>query len=80
MYCFMSDVTSDLMRSLSTLDDYFFTTGSQFELAFELRPRYLTGLLFHVQNHNISLDVFINETEVKPFTLTMNNDDTNCMK
>ncbi|XP_027146264.1 laminin subunit alpha-3-like isoform X1 [Larimichthys crocea] len=46
------------------LDDYFFTTGSQFELAFELRPRYLTGLLFHVQNHNMSLDVFLNETEV----------------
>lgn len=42
-----------------------FSVGSQFALAFEMRPQRLTGLLFHVQNRKTSLAVFINETKVK---------------
>ncbi len=65
---------SHLMRNISVLDNYF-TFGSQFVLAFELRPQHLTGLLFHVRSHNTSLHVFLMENKVKPFTLRMNNDD-----
>ncbi|XP_059196910.1 laminin subunit alpha-3-like [Centropristis striata] len=42
----------------------YFGPGSQFVLAFELRPRYLTGLLFHVQSHTASLSVFLVENKV----------------
>ncbi|XP_074492138.1 laminin subunit alpha-3 isoform X2 [Sebastes fasciatus] len=45
------------------LENYF-TVGSQFVLAFELRPQYLTGLLFHVQGHETSFNVFLMETKV----------------
>ncbi|XP_045906061.1 laminin subunit alpha-3-like isoform X2 [Micropterus dolomieu] len=45
------------------LDNYF-TVGSQFVLAFELRPQHLTGLLFHVRSHKTSLNVFLMENKV----------------
>eukprot|EP00064_Thunnus_orientalis_P005002 superscaffoldBa00000475_g5015 len=45
------------------LDNYF-TAGSDFVLAFELRPQRLTGLLFHVQSHKASLNVFLMENKV----------------
>ncbi|XP_047442348.1 laminin subunit alpha-3 [Mugil cephalus] len=45
------------------LDNYF-TVGPHFVLTFELRPRYLTGLLFHVQSDNKSLNVFLMENKV----------------
>ncbi|XP_067369206.1 laminin subunit alpha-3 isoform X2 [Channa argus] len=45
------------------LDNYF-TVGSNFVLAFELRPQHLTGLLFHVQSDKTSLDVFLMENMV----------------
>nr|XP_046248654.1 laminin subunit alpha-3-like [Scatophagus argus] len=45
------------------LDEYF-PFGSQFVLSFELRPQYLTGLLFHVQSHKTSLNVFLKETKL----------------
>ncbi|XP_034085825.1 laminin subunit alpha-4 [Gymnodraco acuticeps] len=45
------------------LENYF-NAGSQFVLAFELRPQYLTGLLFHVQSHKTSLNVFLKENKV----------------
>ncbi|XP_078114223.1 laminin subunit alpha-3 [Sander vitreus] len=45
------------------LENYF-TIGSEFVLAFELRPQYLTGLLFHVQSHKASLNVFLMENKV----------------
>lgn len=61
------------MRNIFVLEKYF-SVGSQFVLAFELRPQRLTGLLFHVQSHKTSFDVFIKETEVKPLALRMKND------
>nr|XP_033477951.1 laminin subunit alpha-3 [Epinephelus lanceolatus] len=45
------------------LDNYF-SFGSPFALAFELRPQYLTGLLFHVQSHKASFNVFLMENKV----------------
>ncbi|XP_039668362.1 laminin subunit alpha-3 [Perca fluviatilis] len=45
------------------LENYF-TIGSEFVLAFELRPQYLTGLLFHVQSRKSSLNVFLKENKV----------------
>ncbi|XP_067453634.1 laminin subunit alpha-3 [Thunnus thynnus] len=45
------------------LDNYF-TAGSDFVLAFGLRPQRLTGLLFHVQSHKASLNVFLMENKV----------------
>ncbi|KAK5907285.1 hypothetical protein CesoFtcFv8_005153 [Champsocephalus esox] len=45
------------------LENYF-NAGSQLVLAFELRPQYLTGLLFHVQSHKTSLNVFLKENKV----------------
>ncbi|XP_068581622.1 laminin subunit alpha-3 isoform X2 [Cebidichthys violaceus] len=45
------------------LENYF-PAGSQFALAFELRPQHLTGVLFHVRGHKASLNVFLMETEV----------------
>ncbi|XP_070764977.1 laminin subunit alpha-3 [Enoplosus armatus] len=47
----------------AVLDNYF-TIGSQFVLAFELRPQHLTGLLFHVRSHKTSLNVFLMENKV----------------
>uniref|UniRef100_UPI003AAC4457 laminin subunit alpha-3 n=1 Tax=Centroberyx gerrardi TaxID=166262 RepID=UPI003AAC4457 len=44
--------------------DKYFTVGSRFELAFELRPQHLTGLLFHVQSHKTSLNVFLRDNKV----------------
>lgn len=41
-----------------------FSAGSQFDLAFELRPQRLTGLLFHYWNDRMSFVVFMRETEV----------------
>lgn len=51
------------MRTISVLDNYF-AAGSQFVLAFELRPQHLTGLLFHVESHEKSLNVFLMENKV----------------
>ncbi|KAF7659114.1 hypothetical protein LDENG_00003190 [Lucifuga dentata] len=45
------------------LDDYF-TVGSHFVLAFELRPHQPTGLLFHFQSQKTSLHVFLTESKV----------------
>ncbi|XP_031724153.1 laminin subunit alpha-3 [Anarrhichthys ocellatus] len=45
------------------LENYF-TFGSQFVLAFELRPQHLRGLLFHVRGHKASLSVFLMESKV----------------
>ncbi|XP_075943399.1 laminin subunit alpha-3 [Anarhichas minor] len=45
------------------LENYF-TFGSQFVLAFELRPQHLRGLLFHVRGHKASLNVFLMESKV----------------
>ncbi|XP_056134005.1 laminin subunit alpha-4-like [Lampris incognitus] len=39
--------------------DKYFTVGSHFELAFELRPTHLTGLLFHCRSHKTSFTVFL---------------------
>ncbi|XP_073332501.1 laminin subunit alpha-3 [Pagrus major] len=44
--------------------DHYFSVGSQFVLAFEFRPRHLTGLFFHVGGHKTRLDVFLMETKV----------------
>ena len=44
--------------------DNYFNVGSQFVLAFEFRPQYLTGLFFHVRGHKTRLDVFLMETKV----------------
>ncbi|KAM6938145.1 laminin subunit alpha-4-like [Lycodopsis pacificus] len=45
------------------LENYF-TFGSQFVLAFELRPQHLRGLLFHARGHKASLNVFLMESKV----------------
>ncbi|XP_039983754.1 laminin subunit alpha-3 isoform X2 [Xiphias gladius] len=45
------------------LDNYF-TVGSHFVLSFELRPQYLTGLLFHARSAKASLNVFLRENKV----------------
>ena len=57
--------TLTLIRTISVLENYF-TIGSEFVLAFELRPQYLTGLLFHVQSRKSSLNVFLKENKVNP--------------
>lgn len=57
----------DLKKNFSILDNYF-TVGSHFVLTFELRPRYLTGLLFHAQSDKTSLNVFLMENKARPFT------------
>uniref|UniRef100_A0A8D3CTX3 Laminin, alpha 3 n=1 Tax=Scophthalmus maximus TaxID=52904 RepID=A0A8D3CTX3_SCOMX len=44
--------------------DNHFTVGPHFVLSFELRPQYLTGLLFHAQSEKASLNVFLMENEV----------------
>lgn len=49
----------------SSVPDKPLDAGPQFELVFELRPRRLSGLLFHAENREASLNVFLNETEVK---------------
>ncbi|XP_050933340.1 laminin subunit alpha-3 [Lates calcarifer] len=41
-----------------------FTVGSHFVLSFELRPQYLTGLLFHVPSDKTSFNVFLMENKV----------------
>lgn len=56
-------LTSSLKTNISLLDNYF-TFGSQFLLAFELHPQYLTGLLFHVQSQKVGLNVFLMENKV----------------
>ncbi|XP_054459158.1 laminin subunit alpha-3 [Anoplopoma fimbria] len=45
------------------LENYF-PVGSQFVLAFEMRPQHLTGLLFHVRGHKARFHVFLMETKV----------------
>ncbi|XP_054646026.1 laminin subunit alpha-3 [Dunckerocampus dactyliophorus] len=40
------------------LDDYF-TVGSHFVLTFELRPQYLTGLVFYFEGYKSSFSVFL---------------------
>lgn len=45
--------------------DINFSTGSKFDLAFELRPHHLTGLLFIYRNDRMSIVVFMRETEVR---------------
>ncbi|KAG7228737.1 hypothetical protein INR49_008515, partial [Caranx melampygus] len=44
--------------------DNYFAVGSNFVLSFELRPQYLTGLLFHAESDQASLDVFLMENKV----------------
>ncbi len=66
-------LTSNLLKNISGLDNYF-AVGSQFVLAFELRPQRLTGLLFHVRSHKTSFNVFLMETQVTPLIFKMNND------
>ncbi|XP_029905586.1 laminin subunit alpha-3 [Myripristis murdjan] len=44
--------------------DKYFTVGSDFDLAFELRPQHLTGLLFHARSPKTSFDVFLVENKV----------------
>lgn len=51
------------MRKICVPDNYF-SVGANFVLAFELRPQYLTGLLFHVQSNKTSLSVFLIEKTV----------------
>ncbi|XP_071343066.1 laminin subunit alpha-3 isoform X2 [Trachinotus anak] len=62
---------SDLLTEMGTyfggghivLDNYL-TVSSHFVLSFELRPQYLTGLLFHVQSDEASFNVFLMENKV----------------
>ncbi|XP_032381967.1 laminin subunit alpha-4-like [Etheostoma spectabile] len=63
--CFdgLAEIGTYLGSGHIVLENYF-TVGSEFVLAFELRPQYLTGLLFHVQCHKASLNVFLKENKV----------------
>lgn len=58
------------VRVSSSAPDRTLYAGSQFVLVFELRPHRLSGLLFHAKNRKTSLNVFLNETEVKLLTWT----------
>ncbi|XP_055364396.1 laminin subunit alpha-3 isoform X2 [Betta splendens] len=44
--------------------DNHFSVGSDFALAFELRPQHLTGLLLHFRSNKTSLNVFLMENTV----------------
>lgn len=61
---------TNLMKNISCQGN--FTVGSHFVLSFELRPQYLTGLLFHVPSDKTSFNVFLMENKVKALTLRMN--------
>lgn len=61
----MEDVNTSVDTMSSSVPDQPLYLGSQFVLVFELRPHRLAGLLFHANNHKTSLNVFLNETEVK---------------
>lgn len=51
-----------LFFSLQEID---FSTGSQFDLSFELRPHHLTGVLFIYRNDKASIVVFMREIKVR---------------
>lgn len=53
------------MQNMFRFPETTVSAGSQIDLAFELRPRRMTGLLFHFQNNGMSFVVFMRETEVK---------------
>ncbi|KAM7410348.1 hypothetical protein PAMA_001677 [Pampus argenteus] len=55
----IDDILNDVDKAYN-----YFSVGTDFELAFELRPQHLTGLLFHVRNHNASFNVFLIENKV----------------
>lgn len=55
----------NLKTHLPAFSDINFSTGSQFDLTFELRPQHLTGLLFIYRKAKTSVVVFLRETEVR---------------
>lgn len=64
-FTLQEDVNTSVDTMSSSVPDQPLYIGSQFVLVFELRPHRLAGLLFHANNHRTSLNVFLNETEVK---------------
>lgn len=54
-----------------SISDNYFAVGSEFVLSFELRPQYLTGLLFHAESDQASFDVFLMENKVKTSLFTV---------
>lgn len=64
-------LTQNRMEVCVLLLDDPFAVADHFALTFELRPRRLTGLLFHARAHKTSFDVFlINNTVTFPSWMT----------
>lgn len=61
----LEDLSAFVVTKSSSVPDKPLHAGSQFVLVFDLRPYRLSGLLFHANNLKTSLNVFLNETEVK---------------
>lgn len=75
--CVIVSKWKQMLTSILPVADNYFTVGSDFVLAFELRPQHLTGLLFHVQSLKTSLNVFLmgNRVTFHSDTLWMTTDD-----
>lgn len=67
-FIFPEDGKAYTVPAGSSVPDKTLDAGSQFVLVFELRPRRLSGLLLHAKNRKTSLNMFLNEAEVKLLT------------